>query len=57
MTTPSTALFACAALILATAGAVQAQTYPSKPIRMIVGFPPGGSNDIVARQMAPKLTQ
>ena len=57
MTTPRTALFACAALIAATAGAVQAQTYPSKPIRMIVGFPPGGSNDIVARQMAPKLTQ
>lgn len=33
----------------------QAQTYPSKPIRLIVGYPPGGSNDIVARIVAPKL--
>lgn len=36
-------------------GFVQAQTYPVKPIRFIVGFPPGGTNDIVARVIAPKL--
>ena len=34
---------------------VSAQQYPLKPIRLIVGFPPGGSNDIVARIVAPKL--
>lgn len=32
-----------------------AQTYPSRPIRMIVGYPPGGANDILARIIGPKL--
>lgn len=33
---------------------VQAQSYPAKPIRMLIGYPPGGGVDIVARQIGPK---
>ena len=42
----------CLALGAVAAGA---QEYPSKPIRIVVGFPPGGSNDVVARILSPKL--
>ena len=33
------------------------QAYPAKPIRFLEGFPPGGTNDIVARAIAPKLSE
>jgi tripartite-type tricarboxylate transporter receptor subunit TctC len=38
--------------LLASAVAAQAQTYPSRPITMIVGFPPGGPTDTLARIVA-----
>ena len=34
-----------------------AQTYPAKPIRFLVGFPPSGTNDIVARAVAQKVQE
>jgi tripartite-type tricarboxylate transporter receptor subunit TctC len=49
-------LGAIAALIMAFSAVAQTP-YPSRPIRFIVGFPPGGTNDIVARVLAPKLTE
>lgn len=42
-------------LLMSLAPLAQGQSYPSKPIRFIVGFPPGGTNDIVARIIAPKI--
>src|SRR5471032_257791 len=34
-----------------------AQSYPSKPIRYIVPFPPGGGQDLVVRALAPRMTE
>ena len=41
-------LFVFVALAL-LAGAVSAQSYPSKPVRVVIPWPPGGSNDVVGR--------
>ena len=43
------------AVFLFAAGTVLAQTYPSKPLRVIVPFPPGGTADLLSRTTAQKL--
>ena len=47
-------LIVATVLLCATA---QAQDYPAKPIRFIVPFPPGGSSDLIARAIAPRMAE
>src|SRR2546430_7867164 len=43
--------------LFAAATHAAAQAYPSKPVRMVIPFPPGGSNDVVGRMIAFQLSE
>lgn len=53
-TSLASTVFAC---LLAVASPVQAQTFPTKPLTIVVGFPPGGSSDTVARVLGAELAE
>src|SRR2546422_11506502 len=55
MTKPSTKIFIIATALVASS-AVCAQQYPTKPVRIIVPFAPGGGSDFIARFTAQRLT-
>ena len=50
-------LFLCGVLAACAAGAAPAETFPSRPVKMIVTYPPGGSSDLMARILGQKLSE
>ena len=50
-------LVALASIVFGLPGAAFAQTYPTKPVRVIIPFPPGGTLDFVGRMLAQKLSE
>ncbi len=50
-------IFVLAAFVLGLAPSVLAQSWPSKPIKIIIPFPPGNTTDIMARLIGPKIAE
>jgi tripartite-type tricarboxylate transporter receptor subunit TctC len=50
-------LLGAAGLLVALSTTLAAQEYPDKPVRLIIPFPPGGSNDVVGRMIGTKLSE
>ena len=44
-------------IVLLVSGAHAQQDYPANPVKIVIGFPPGGPTDIVGRPVAAKLAQ
>jgi tripartite-type tricarboxylate transporter receptor subunit TctC len=50
-------VFILTAVLLSVAGAAYAQEYPTKAVRMVVPFAPGGASDVVGRLLQPALSK